>query len=161
MKEIKNTESAVCELLLLLFSLGTLLFILHRSGMIGITLRLPGTIEEWIAAILALDAFMAGSLLCWFILPVTTLAFGAAAAAAGSMILELDRTWWRYLLLLLTTVPLHFLISGWSLSTASEIRQVFAGHGHKRHPYGVSLVLMIVAICASALVMYLFQHGLI
>ena len=67
MKE-RNADFAVCELTLVLFSLGALCSILCRSGVLGFQLQLPGTMEEWIAGVLALDAFMAGSLLCWFIL---------------------------------------------------------------------------------------------
>ena len=161
MREKESHDSAVCELLLVLFSLGALLCILSRRGMFDLPFLQPGEEERWIAVILALDASMAGSLLSWYVLPVTTLAFGAVSALAGVGILDLDFAWWRRLILLIVTAALHFLLCGWSLGAASEMRRLLAGRGHRRRFSLVSLALALLTAVSAALVLYLCQHGLI
>lgn len=157
----KNHDSAVCELLLILFSAGALMCILYRRGIFDLKLSLPGTEEEWIAAILAVDAFMAGSLLCRFVLPMSTLVFGALSAIVGARILALHETWWRWLLLLLIAVSLHFVLSGWSLCTAAELRRALIGRGTRRRVIGSAALLAILGFLGSAAVMYLFRLGLV
>ena len=89
MRDTKETGSAVCELLLVVFFLGALLCTLRRAGIFGLPFTPPGGAASWIAGILAVDAVMAGSLLAWYVLPVTTLLFGAAASAAGNALLDM------------------------------------------------------------------------
>ena len=91
MMEEKHHDSAVCELLLILFSVGALICILYRRGIFDLKLPLSGSEEEWIAVLLAIDAFMAGSLLCRLVLPMSTLAFGAVSAVVLSPSLRLER----------------------------------------------------------------------
>ena len=156
-----NADPAVCELLLVLFSLGALLCIFLRRGLLDLELPVWGAEGEWIAVILAIDAAMAGSLLCRFLLPVTTLAFGAVSVIVGTRVLDLEENWWRWLLLLFIAAALHFLLCAWSLGTAAEIRRLITDRGHRRQLCGVSLLLMLTAASSAALVMLLFQHGLI
>ena len=85
MKGTKETGSAVCELLLILFFLGALFATLRRAGVFGFVIVPTEGAAFWIAGVLAADAVMAGSLLAWYVLPVTTLILGAAASAAGQM----------------------------------------------------------------------------
>lgn len=161
MRETKETGSAVCELLLIVFFLGALLATLGRVGVFGLALALPGNTASWIAGILAADAVMAGSLLAWYVLPVTTFVFGAAASAAGNAILDTPDLWWRQLLLLGLTVPLHFVLSGWSLTTAGQMRRSLTVRGHGKSTCALALLLMLGAACAASLVYFLLQHGLI
>ncbi|MBQ7693164.1 MAG: hypothetical protein IJT29_06110 [Oscillospiraceae bacterium] len=161
MRDTKETGSAVCELLLVVFFLGALLCTLRRAGIFGLPFTPPGGAASWIAGILAVDAVMAGSLLAWYVLPVTTLLFGAAASAAGNALLDMPDLWWRQLLLLGLTVPIHFVLSGWSLTAAGEMRKALTAHGRGRSTCAAALLLLLGTACAASLVYFLLQHGLI
>ena len=161
MKGTKETGSAVCELLLILFFLGALFATLRRAGIFGLPFTPPGGAASWIAGILAVDAVMAGSLLAWYVLPVTTLLFGAAASAAGNLILDTPDLRWRQLLLLALTVPLHFVLAGWSLTAAGQMRRLLKTHGRGRSVCAAALLLMLGTAGAAYLVYDLLQHGLI
>lgn len=161
MRETRDSDLAVCELLLAAFFLGALARILCGDGFLALIPELPGPAPVWIAAILACDASMAGSLPARYVLPLSTLALGAVSASVGAAILALGPDWWRQLLLLLLSVPLHFLAAGWSLTTAGRMRRLLAGHGGGGRPCAVSLLVFVAAASAAGLVFTLFRHELL
>lgn len=107
-----------------------------------------------LAALLALDGAMCASLLSVFVLPFSTAALGAFCAVAGSELMGADwQTSWKKLALLMFTLPLHFFLSGWSLSVAGYLRTLLHERGKDWRIIGLSLTLTLctVAICALLL----------
>ncbi len=159
MREKENVRSSPCELLLVLFFLGALLRILFGSGVFGTALQVPDAAPAWIAALLLSDAVMSGSLLAAIVLPAVTFVFGAVSAEIGSAVLALEGGWWRQLLLLLSSVPLHFLLSGWSISTALQLRRFLTGRRQRLLVCGTALWLTVLTASAAGLVLWLTYHG--
>ena len=150
------------ELLLLLFSCGALFGILYREKDAHLLSLIPGSRGGWFILIFALDASMIGSVLAWYTLPLNTLVFGLVSSFDAAEVSALGpRDAWPQLILLLLTVPLHFMLCAWSLQTAGKLRGLLFGRGYAKRVYLLSLFLMVLAYLVCALLLFLGLRAII
>lgn len=143
-------EASGYALLLFLFGIGAFAAIVICQLFPEWISRLPITPAVCMILVLGLDSLQIASLFSWITLPVFTLLFGAASALEGMRTFSpRAANTGKQLLLFLTAVPIHFILSAWGLNAGNGLHRIMTGRKESRRLIPGSLLLMLTgfAVC--------------